>query len=212
MKKYLLSIALLGVFGFATLVSATAYDWHLNLRNSTDTDDAAFDLTVGESAATRILTTYGATHLPRLYSLEETYMTFDDINGTLHLQDLPISKILALQATLDTINSATSTINSQISTLTSDLAQATSSIQRLRVQTNTSGTYIWTFPRPFASSTIPVVEVVAEDSSVGMTNAQITSLSSTTVTIQVNRLSTLLGILTLNSTPQVYIDITAINP
>jgi len=85
-------------------------------------------------------------------------------------------------------------------------------IQRIRVQTNTSGAYTWTFPTAFSGT--PVVEITVEDGADASWNHRITSLSSTAVSIQLGKLTatSLLGInlLQIASNPQAYIHITAV--
>lgn len=85
-------------------------------------------------------------------------------------------------------------------------------IQRIRVQTNTSGQYTWVFPEQFSS--LPVVEITVEDGASASWNHRITSLSNTAVSIQLDKLTqtSLLGVnlLQIASSPQAYIHITAV--
>lgn len=82
--------------------------------------------------------------------------------------------------------------------------------QKLRVQTNSSGTYTWTFPTPYATGTLPIVSASGEDATTGLTNLQITAISNTSVTVQSYRITSALGILSLSSTPQIYVHLMAL--
>lgn len=77
-------------------------------------------------------------------------------------------------------------------------------VESIRAQTNGSGVYTFTFAQPF--STTPVVTLGVEDSNNGfITSVRITSISTTSVTVQTQRM-TLLGVI---SNPQLYVNITA---
>ena len=89
-------------------------------------------------------------------------------------------------------------------------------VYRTRVQTNTSGTYTWTFPTQFSNGIIPIVQVTVEDGGAGIFQHKITSISNTSVTIQLAKttVTTVLGIdvLAISTTPQAYIHIMALSP
>jgi|SRR6185369_4617285 len=85
-------------------------------------------------------------------------------------------------------------------------------IQKIRVQTDISGAYTWTFPIQFQS--VPVIEVTVEDSADASWNHRITSLTNSAVSVQLGKqtATSLLGInlLQITSNPQAYIHIAAI--
>lgn len=88
-------------------------------------------------------------------------------------------------------------------------------LQRLRVQTNSSGAYTWTFDRVY--DVPPVIQVTVEDPTAGnMWNHRITALSETAVTIQLAKSTavTILGISVLGiaASPQAYVHLVAMNP
>jgi len=89
-------------------------------------------------------------------------------------------------------------------------------IQRTSVTTDSSGVITWTYPTSFGAT--PVISAVVNGANTSVWNAQITSKSSTSVTIQVKRNTptflSLLGvdILSVNSSPQATVDIVAIAP
>lgn len=85
----------------------------------------------------------------------------------------------------------------------------TPKVQRTRVQTNTSGQVTWNFPTAFAAA--PIVIAVPEDNNAGVSvDVKITSISASSVTLQISKISTVLGILQLTANPQSYVHITAI--
>jgi hypothetical protein len=85
-------------------------------------------------------------------------------------------------------------------------------IQKIRVQTDVSGAYTWTFPIQFQS--VPVIEVTVEDSADASWNHRITSLTNSAVSVQLGKqtATSLLGVnlLQIASNPQAYIHITAV--
>lgn len=94
--------------------------------------------------------------------------------------------------------------------------------QRIRVQTDATGAYTWTFPTPYAAGSVPVIEIVAEGAvgSTDVVNVQTSGPpSNTQVTVRVTRtvqsVVSLLG-LTILSVPTsvgvTYVDITARQP
>lgn len=89
-----------------------------------------------------------------------------------------------------------------------------SSLQRTRAQTNTSGVLTWTFPVAFAAN--PIIEVTVEDGTAATWNHQITSLSTTSVTIQITKTTavTVLGVsvLGLAANPQAFLHVVAAAP
>jgi hypothetical protein len=90
-------------------------------------------------------------------------------------------------------------------------------IQRIRVQTNSSGSYTWTYPTAFGAGVVPVISVVAEGGATVPLNVQISAApTNTSVTVQVLTLpsTSLLGIVVLGAPAgaQAYVDITATAP
>lgn len=75
--------------------------------------------------------------------------------------------------------------------------------------TDSSGNCTWTYPTAF-SGTPKVVPAANQGTTGTLTNAQVTSKNSTSVTIHVNTLASVLGLLTLTGNPSgIVIDITA---
>lgn len=93
---------------------------------------------------------------------------------------------------------------------------AIQAIQRVRAQTNTSGVYTWTFPSAYGSGTTPVISLTVEDGTSSTWNHQVTAISNTSVTIQLQKTNavTILGISVLGiaATPQAYVHLTAVAP
>lgn len=92
--------------------------------------------------------------------------------------------------------------------------------QRLRVQTDTTGSYTWTFPTPYAPGVIPVVSVTVEDATTNTVwNHQVVAISNTALTIKLNKsqvsVVALIGLSVL-SVPaggaQAFVHLTAIDP
>lgn len=93
-------------------------------------------------------------------------------------------------------------------------ADSVRSILRIRDETDAAGLYVWTFDPPFAEDVIPVISATVEEATVGtVATAQITDLDNEQVTIQVNKISEVLGVLTLAPVPGVtYLHLTATPP
>lgn len=90
-------------------------------------------------------------------------------------------------------------------------------VQRLRVQTDSSGNYTWTYPTAYGSGIVPVVTVVAEGSGSTLVNAQLVGAPTNTSAVikvmnipTVNLLSTLLAQGPVGA--QAYIDLTVVAP
>lgn len=217
MKNFIKSSLLIGTLGIllaAGITSATAYDWHFLIENDTNNGNIAYDLPIPGDTGDRIITLNGFSKFPEFTGIGTGLV--HDAYG-LSVSGVPISAVTNLQSTIDSTNSnvtaltsSLTTTNSNVSTLNATLASST--VKRIRVQTASNGSYTWTFPTAFGTSTMPVITAVAEDGTAGITNVQITSLSNTSVSIQVSRLTSVLGILTLNTTPQVYVHLEAMNP
>jgi hypothetical protein len=89
--------------------------------------------------------------------------------------------------------------------------------QRVRVQTDGSGNYTWTYPTAFPSGVVPVIGVVVEGGGTIPLNAQINGTqTNTSCTIKVLSLpsTSVLGIAVLGvpAGTQAYIDLTADSP
>lgn len=133
------------------------------------------------------------------------------------IPSLAISKTSGLQAALDSKYSRPAGSTSQYVRGDGSLATFPAlSIQRTRAQTNTSGAYTWTFPFGYAAGTTPIVGITVEDGGASFWNHQITTLTNTSVTIQLTKTTavTLLGISVLGiaSSPQAYVHLTAVAP
>jgi hypothetical protein len=87
-------------------------------------------------------------------------------------------------------------------------------VQSIRVQTDTTGKYTWTFPTAFATGVLPVIGVTVQDTSTASFNHKITALSNTAVTIQLAKTTavTVLGIsvLGVDTNPQAFVHLTAV--
>lgn len=83
-------------------------------------------------------------------------------------------------------------------------------IQSIATTTTGSGTFVWNFPSSFSGT--PVVQVTPESStSTGITpNAWVVSKTSSSVTIATSIISSILGILQIQSNPAIIVDITAV--
>lgn len=88
----------------------------------------------------------------------------------------------------------------------------------LRVQTDATGKYVWTFPAAFPVGVLPVVQITVQDTSAGSFNHKITALSNTGVTIQlqkttaVNPLGAGVMLLGIDTNPQAVVHLTASAP
>lgn len=220
LKGFGLAVLLVvGVFGIVKYSSATAYDWHFSIKNGTDDGDIAYDLPIPLDTTDRIITLNGFNKFPMFTSVG-TGLVID--GDGLSVSNIPVSRIVQLQQILNSINTATSTLFGTVDANSATLASLTGTvnelatstlIQRIRVQTNTSGTYTWTFPVAYGTSTIPVIEVTPEDStSAASTDVRIVSVSNTQIVVQASRITTVLGLLNLNATPQIYVHISAMKP
>lgn len=89
------------------------------------------------------------------------------------------------------------------------------SIQRIRVQTDATGNYTWTFPSTFGSGVLPIVSANAEGVSTTQINIQIVSSTRSNAVFKVYSLPTqsLLGIsVAVPTATQAFIDLMAIAP
>ncbi len=90
----------------------------------------------------------------------------------------------------------------------------TSILQSKRAQTNTSGSYTWTFNQPFPAGKIPAVVCMVEDNTPNaIWDAKITAASNTAVTVQLTKSLpvTVLGIsvLGIQTNPQAFVHLHA---
>lgn len=104
MKKILLIV--LGFFLSVNMVFASSYDWHFNLRDSTDTSDINHDLDVNDNSRDRVIAVEGSTLLPKVYDLGADFF-FDNMNNQLRLNLLPITQIDGLATALENKSSQT---------------------------------------------------------------------------------------------------------
>lgn len=98
MKKILYFLAIF--LATASLVTAAPYDWHFNVRDSSDSSDINHDLDVNDNNRDRVIIVEGSTLLPKVYDLGEE-LWFDSVNNQLRINTIPISKITDLQSELD---------------------------------------------------------------------------------------------------------------
>lgn len=115
---------------------------------------------------------------------------------------------------LTTTGSGAATYNSSTGVLNVPTPAVGALIQRTTITTNASGVATWTFPSSFSST--PKISLAPIDSnSATSIDVKITSKSTTSVTIQVNKIVPVLGILTLLTSTNVGatdVDIIAIEP
>lgn len=220
MKKFFAPAILMSLVLGVSLVSAASNDWHVSYQ---DGSNALVNADIAPSAyMTSVLANDHTNGGPAFYYTDGVQLVFDDVNHNLSVGVIQPSQVNGLVTSLSDINGqfvtdeaavaslsgTASSLQSQMTSVTSTLAS--SSVQRTRVQTNGTGTYTWTFPVPFATSTIPVVEVTPEDATASAsTDVRITSISNTSVTVQATRITTVLGLLSLNAMPQIYVHLQA---
>lgn len=220
MKKYLGTLlAFLLVLGGASMASAAANDYHFSKQdgsNMATTTDAAPSQYVTSFLANDI--THGG---PAFYYTDGVSLVFDDINHNFSVGVIQPTQVAGLADNLVSLSSSISSLSSTESSDVSTLSSLTSSlqtqinnlptVQRIATTTDATGNLTWTFPTSFGSST-PVVEVTAVDNTSGaLTNVQITAVSATSVSIHTNRITTVLGLLTLTTNPSVQVEIMAVS-
>lgn len=240
MRKYLKYTApflLVAMLVGGTVASAASNDWHMSYQNSGNS------LVNADVAPSAYVTSFPANDItnggPAFYHVDGVQLVLDDTAHVLNvglIQPSQVdglagvlsgftsqfttdeaaatalaSSVSSLSSTVSTVSGAAASLQFQMTSVASALASSTP--QRTRVQTNTSGTYTWTFPTAYATGTVPVVEVTPEDStSAASTDVRIVSVSNTSVTVQASRITTVLGLLSLNATPQIYVHISAMLP
>lgn len=228
------------VLGPATIVLAAANDWHLNMRNSDDTADINHDIAQPVDGFVDTLVYDPAIGFPvwEQPSVFKTnvldvlgYENTSQVNTAIAAATSTLNtKINTLQSQVNGINSftpsaffGTASTSSYIASSTPGLmsglmvtklnALSTSTpqhVERVRAQTDSSGTYTFTFATAFSAT--PVVSIDVESSTTGITQAYITSISTTAVTVQTSRATNVLGLLTLQSSPQLFVHIMAMEP
>lgn len=223
MKRILLAVAIaLASFFAAATAYASPFDVNFSVQDSGDsTTPYAMNIPGSQYGYGDFyllgVGTNGSDYLPHAVNIGSNIQ----FNGTsLVVQNVPENQIAGLSADLASLYSdkasttdmvalsgTVSTLNSQVGSI---LPLATS-VQRAVVTTSGSGTYTWTYPNSYGTST-PVVIGVAEDSSSGSTNVQILSKSATSTTIQTSRITSALGILSIAMNPSVKVDIMAMMP
>lgn len=218
MRKYLavFSLAVLFLGAAANVAHADSYYWHLNWNDGSDTPqvsnlflDGNYQYFVASNQSTRA---------PELWTFDTSFHWNEDTKqigvGNISQDNVDLLvPALASKVATSTYNTQVDSFNTSIASLNTRFNAFGSStdVQRISVQTDTSGNYTWTYPKTYPVGTLPVVNVISEDSTSGaLTNVQITSKSRTAVSIHSSRLTTVLGILTLASNPQVYVDIMAV--
>lgn len=137
-----------------------------------------------------------------------------EINTLSSVGTFSLSTAMANQASTTALV-ASSTFNGFMSgAMVTKLAALSTStpihIERIRATTNSSGTYTFTFTNSF--SNIPVVSTDVENTVAGITQVYIASISTSSVTVQTSRAQNVLGILTLQSAPQLTVHIIAVEP
>lgn len=88
----------------------------------------------------------------------------------------------------------------------------------VRATTDAQGRYTWTFPAPFATGVLPVVQVSVQDTSTGSFNHKVTALTNASVSIQltkttpVNPLGAGVTVLGIDTNPVAVVHLTATAP
>lgn len=90
----------------------------------------------------------------------------------------------------------------------------TSRAQKIRVLTDTTGNFTWTYPTPYPVGIIPVIQLTVEDGTAGAAwNHKIVKCTETYVQLQITKTNsvTVLGIsvLGISANPQAYVHINA---
>lgn len=89
-----------------------------------------------------------------------------------------------------------------------------SKAQKIRVMTDTSGNFTWTFPTPYPTGITPVIQLTVEDGTSGTVwNHKVVKCTETYVQLQISKTTsvTVLGISVLGiaANPQAYVHINA---
>lgn len=97
------------------------------------------------------------------------------------------------------------------------VADPTSRAQKIRVLTDTTGAYTWTFPVPYPTGVIPAIQLTVEDAGAGTVwNHKVVSVTETQVKVQITKTNavTVVGISVLGiaANPQAYVHINAAYP
>lgn len=118
------------------------------------------------------------------------------------------SSINSLSTAISAIPSPVQADYNATSTSASNFIKNKPLMQRTRATSDGSGNYTWTFPTAYSAA--PIVTAIVEDNTSGaLGNVQITAISSTSVTLHASRLTTILGLLTMNNNASIPIDIIA---
>lgn len=223
MKKfYVGSLFVLALFGFAFSTKAAGYDWFITMNDSSGTVNTSTPLAVPGDSNDRTLCLDGASKTSKWCAggtgviIQDGYISLAHIAPEALDPFLPFLGAVAvstssLQSQITSLSASQSSFASAISSEIAGIGSTTPIVEVTRAQTNTSGTYTWTFPMAFASGTVPVIEATPEDATVSASvDVRVTALTSTSVTVQASRLTTVLGILTLNATPQIFVHLEAL--
>jgi hypothetical protein len=95
---------------------------------------------------------------------------------------------------------------------------AGTAVQRIRVQTDINGRYVWTFPTPYPAGVVPVIGLTVQDATAGnvVFNHKLLAVTNTSVTIQLAKVTTIsvagVGVLGFDTNPQAFVHITAVAP
>lgn len=220
----------------ASTAWATANTWHLSIRDGTDTADTVYDLDRPGTGEDHVLvyddsTTFPSWKNPAIFKSEFLDFYYDYIDATeLATANATLQSninAVAGQASLGTTNSRITAFLGNAASTTPYVASSSPGfmtgamvtklngvprVERVRAQTNASGAYTFTFGQAFSASTTPVVSIDVENTTAGITQAYITAISNTSVSIQTSRATNVLGLLTLQSSPQLIVHITAVEP
>lgn len=210
--------------GAASITHAAPFDWSITHRDSTDSSDVTTNVHPQSIAD-------GARFIPYIegrtesggpdsavYNMLSVGSGINFAGGTLSVTPYSIETTDGhLSDTLTAMNASTTANVSAIASNASAITANTSAInslplvQRATVTTDSSGNYTWTFPTAYASTTVPKITATSLDATAGMSNAKITSRSATSVSIHVDKLATILGLLTLSNNSSVPVDIIAVS-
>lgn len=97
------------------------------------------------------------------------------------------------------------------------VADPTSRAQKIRVLTDTSGSYTWVFPTPYPAGVIPAIQLTVEDAGAGTVwNHKVVTTTNTQVVVQITKTTSVtvlsVSVLGIAANPQAYVHINAAYP
>lgn len=226
----LVALAILVTAGARQAYSA-AYDVQVIQRNSADDDEGTRSIPVpageyrlwGTTSGQSVFSfklgqnlQYDADNLEIDCNCLSATSTENQINMKADLVHIhSMENVTNLNLTIGNINSqlhlVTATTSGFMASADKVKLNATPMMARAKLQTNTSGVLTWTFPTSTPFSAEPIISAVPEDNVAGVSiDVKVTSISSSSVSIQISKVSTVLGVLQFTANPQSYVHLTAI--